>query len=194
MGYKWTEQHQWWMMMMMMITNCFCGMADRRKAFSLISSRDHCQRFSPLRISDATRAGFEPAQNLISGFCWMKLCNSDNHYIKLPLFHLVIIFIYLLLSPRVCKCWKQQDELKTSPNVLLTYMLFYLEMTLVHLKLFFTYLCECNGIRTHSHLVPKRTLNHLAKFSHLAKLSQIKPNLTKFNHLAIWSVWLSVRL
>ena len=27
--------------------DCFCGMVDRRKAFSLISSRDHCQRSSP---------------------------------------------------------------------------------------------------------------------------------------------------
>ena len=53
-------------MMMMMI--CFCGMVDRRKAFSLISSRDHCQRSSPLQISDTPQAGFEPAQNLSSGF------------------------------------------------------------------------------------------------------------------------------
>ena len=30
------------MMMMMMMMNCFYGMVDRRKAFSLISSRDHC--------------------------------------------------------------------------------------------------------------------------------------------------------
>ena len=50
------------------MTNCFCGMVDRRKAFSLISSRGHCQRSSPLRISDAPQAGFEPAQNLSSGF------------------------------------------------------------------------------------------------------------------------------
>ena len=34
-------------LMMMMMMNCFCGMVDRRKAFSLISSRDHCQRSSP---------------------------------------------------------------------------------------------------------------------------------------------------
>ena len=40
------------MMMMMMMMNCFCGLVDRRKAFSLISSRDHCQRSSPLQISD----------------------------------------------------------------------------------------------------------------------------------------------
>ena len=56
------------MMMMMMMMNCFCSMVDRRKAFSLISSRDHCQRSSPSRISDTPRAGFEPVQNLSSGF------------------------------------------------------------------------------------------------------------------------------
>ena len=39
-------------------------------------------------------------------------------------------------------------------------------------------LTDCNGIRTHNHLVRKRTLNHLAKFSHLASLAK----------------WLSVRL
>ena len=47
--------------------NCFCGMVDQRKVFSLISSRDHCHRSSPLQISDMPRAGFEPAQNLSSG-------------------------------------------------------------------------------------------------------------------------------
>ena len=45
----------------------FCDMVDQRKAFSLISSQDHCQRSSPLRISDTPQAGFEPAQNLSSG-------------------------------------------------------------------------------------------------------------------------------
>ena len=55
------------MMMMMMMMNCFCGMGDQRKAFGLISSRDHCERSLPSRISDTPRAGFEPAQNLSSG-------------------------------------------------------------------------------------------------------------------------------
>ena len=50
-----------------MMMNCFCGMVDRRKAFSSISSRDHCQRSSPAQISHMLRAGFEPAQNLSSG-------------------------------------------------------------------------------------------------------------------------------
>ena len=56
------------MMMMMMMMNCICGMVDRRKAFSLISSRDHCQRSLPSRISNTPRGGFEPAQNLSLGF------------------------------------------------------------------------------------------------------------------------------
>ena len=34
-----------------MMTNRFCGMVDQRKAYRLISSCDHCQRSSPLRIS-----------------------------------------------------------------------------------------------------------------------------------------------
>ena len=42
-------------------------MVDRRKAFNLISSWDHCQRSSTLRISSTPQAGFEPAQNLSSG-------------------------------------------------------------------------------------------------------------------------------
>ena len=36
----------------MMMMNCFCGIVDQRKAFSLISSRDHCQRSSPSRIKE----------------------------------------------------------------------------------------------------------------------------------------------
>ena len=52
------------------LINCFCGMVDRRKTFSLISSWDHCQRLSPSQISDMLRAGFEPAQNLSSDFIW----------------------------------------------------------------------------------------------------------------------------
>ena len=55
------------MMMIMTVMNCFCAMVDQWKAFSLISSWDHCQRSSPSRISDTPRAGFEPAQNLSSG-------------------------------------------------------------------------------------------------------------------------------
>ena len=50
------------------LMNCFCDMVDRRNALSLISSRDHCQGSSPSRTSDTSQAGFEPVQNLSSGF------------------------------------------------------------------------------------------------------------------------------
>ena len=49
-----------YLLMMMMMMNCFCSMVDQRKAFSLISSWDHCQRSSPSRISDMPRAGYHP--------------------------------------------------------------------------------------------------------------------------------------
>ena len=49
----------WWWIVFVVV--------DRRKAFSLISSQDHCQRSSSLRISDTLQAGFKPAQNLSSG-------------------------------------------------------------------------------------------------------------------------------
>ena len=52
--------------MMMKMTNCFCGIADQRNTFSLIICRNHCQRSPPSQISDTVRAGFEPAQNMIS--------------------------------------------------------------------------------------------------------------------------------
>ena len=40
---------------------------------------------------------------------------------------------------------------------------------------------DCNWIRTHNHLVHKRTLNHLAKLASLANLASL-------------AKWLSVRL
>ena len=40
--------------------NCFCGMVDWQKVFSLVSSQDHCQGSSPLQISDTLWAGYEP--------------------------------------------------------------------------------------------------------------------------------------
>ena len=68
--------------MIMMMMSCFCGMVDRQKVFSLISSWDHCQRSSLSRISNTPQAGFEPMQNLSSGFACLQIssnitwCNS----------------------------------------------------------------------------------------------------------------------
>ena len=49
----WYDELFWWI--------------DQRKAFNVISGRDHCQRSSPSPISDTPRAGSEPAWNLSSG-------------------------------------------------------------------------------------------------------------------------------
>ena len=70
---------------LMMMMNCFCGMVDWRKAFNLISGRDHCQISSPLWISDTPSAGFEPAQNLSSGLdegsCAVVITTTPWHHI-----------------------------------------------------------------------------------------------------------------
>ena len=62
-------KRQWFRYESLMTMNCFGGMVDRQKAFSLIFSRDHYfQKFSPSRISDTPRAGFKPTKNLTSSF------------------------------------------------------------------------------------------------------------------------------
>ena len=86
--YHWPFSQLLYSQMMMMMINCFCGMVDRRKAFSLIFSRGHCQRSSPSRISDTPRAGSEPAQNLSSGFvewnCAIVITTTPRrHYVNL---------------------------------------------------------------------------------------------------------------
>ena len=50
----------WWIVFVVWLTDERC--------LRLISSRDHCQRFSLSQISNTPRAGFEPAQNLNSDF------------------------------------------------------------------------------------------------------------------------------
>ena len=62
-----TQHNKWIADISWIELNCFCSMIDQRKAFSFISSRDDCQRSSPSRISDTSRVGFEPVQNLGSG-------------------------------------------------------------------------------------------------------------------------------
>ena len=68
----------------------FWGMVNRRKAFSLISSRDHCQRSSLSRISDTSRAWFEPALNLSSGFdewsCALVITTTPWHLFEVIIF------------------------------------------------------------------------------------------------------------
>ena len=65
-------------------------MADQRKALSLISRRDICQRLLPLQISDTPGTGFQPAQNLSSGLVeWscavVKTTTSINQFVSLSI-------------------------------------------------------------------------------------------------------------
>ena len=71
-------------MMMMMMMNCFCAMVDQSKAFTLISSWDHCQKSSLLRISKTPQAKFKPVQNL--SLSWMKLYSSDSGCLDMKIF------------------------------------------------------------------------------------------------------------
>ena len=78
-------------MMMMMMKNCFCGIVNRRKTFSLISSRDHCQRSPPSQISDTPRAGFEPAlslsSRLIEWSCAVVITTTPRRHVTTPRHH-----------------------------------------------------------------------------------------------------------
>ena len=77
------------MVMMIMMMNCFCGMVERRKAFSLISSRDQCQRSSPPRISDT------PDQGLNLRRTWVQAHGTTTFHLKeagsLNKFNLIIL-------------------------------------------------------------------------------------------------------
>ena len=68
--------------------NCFRGVVDQQKAFSLISSQDHCQISSPSRISDTQQAGFELMQNLSSGLvelsCAVVIATGRDCFKGLP--------------------------------------------------------------------------------------------------------------
>ena len=54
------EAWWWWI--------AFGEWLTEEQRLQLISSRDHCQKFSPPQISNRPRAVFEPAQNLNSNF------------------------------------------------------------------------------------------------------------------------------
>ena len=65
---------------MMMMKNYFCRMIDQQKVLSLTSSQDHCQRFSPLWISDMAVNKIWTCTETEFKLCRMKLCSSDNNY------------------------------------------------------------------------------------------------------------------
>ena len=92
--------------------NCFCGMVDWLKAFSLISSQDYCQRSSPLRIWHAASRVWTCAECKFRRLFWMKLGSSDKYYAKARVNRLIRIRWIRLESDRIQKCdqkiiWKK---------------------------------------------------------------------------------------
>ena len=76
-SWRWWRWWWWWWIV-------FCGMADQRKTFSLISSQDHSQRYLPSRIFGTPSRIWTCAEPEFR-LCWMKFCSSDNHYTTAPL-------------------------------------------------------------------------------------------------------------
>ena len=88
-------------MIMMMIINYFFGMVNRRKTLGLISRRNHCQRSSPLQISDTPQAGFEPAQNL----------NLDEWSYAVVITTTLRCYFILIFSLTNCKSFTYTSEI-----------------------------------------------------------------------------------
>ena len=83
-------------------------MADQRKALSLISRRDICQRLLPLQISDTPGTGFQPAQNLSSGLVeWrcvvVKTTTSIYQFVNFSIYQFINYYINLLLLVKLLK-------------------------------------------------------------------------------------------
>ena len=71
----------------MMMMNCFCGIVHQRKEFRLFLNWGHHQKSSPSRTSNISQAGFEPVQNLSSGFiewsCTMVIITTPQNHTNL---------------------------------------------------------------------------------------------------------------
>ena len=75
----------------LILMNGFCGLVNQQMVFRLISSRDYCQRSSPLWTLGMPQTGFETALKLISGLVdwscavvittkpqWLETSNSKS--------------------------------------------------------------------------------------------------------------------
>ena len=67
------------MMMMMMMMDYLCGMVDRLKTFSLISSRDNWEILTTSNLRHATSRIWTCAEPEFR-LCWIKLYSNDNYY------------------------------------------------------------------------------------------------------------------
>ena len=83
--------------------NCFCGMVDRRKTFSLISSRDHCQRSSPSRICAGAITTTPRRQTRGLGNINVLSTHAEQKYQYLHLSYLTTVIYISQISPVTTK-------------------------------------------------------------------------------------------
>ena len=62
--------------------NCSAKWSMDKRHLNVISSWDHCQRFSPSQISDMQWPGFEPILSLSSDFVCAEVINTYNYKYK----------------------------------------------------------------------------------------------------------------
>ena len=132
---------------MMIMLNYFSGIVGRQKTFCLISSRDHCQRSSPLHISNTPGAGFDTAWNLsLTFFEWRfavvatttSLCHwiSCQTFFNTPYYENAKYLQFEWLKQRACYWSFYQWNMKRKE------VKWNLENTLIHTSLKYT----CVGI------------------------------------------------
>ena len=66
-----------------MMMNCFCGIPNQRKAFSLFPARPISEILTIANLRHAVNKTWIYTEPEFSLF-WMKLCSSDNHYTTVP--------------------------------------------------------------------------------------------------------------
>ena len=102
--------HLEWLMVTMM--NCFCGMVDRRKRFSLISNRDYCKKSLPSWISNTPWADLNLCRN------WVQALLNEVVQWWWPLHHDNGCIVFLMDANEVCKYHKitffNQENLESS--------------------------------------------------------------------------------
>lgn len=146
-------------MMMMMMIKCFCGMAYRRKALSIISRQNHCQRFSPSLIADTPQVGVEPAQKLNSGFfersCAMVTTTTPRshyfRYLNQAFFEwklkkrMNISFFSWINAPKLTKI-KNKDLINSKENIISKWIIILIKKKTISLAIK-TIIMRINGQR-----------------------------------------------
>ena len=111
--------------------DCFYGLVQCQKAFSLISSWDQCQRSSPFWISGTLQAEFKPVQNLSSGSvewsCVVVITTTPRcNKLTIKIWKVSLLnhcFISILFDTLVYQVQTSGFSPKVLPAIILTFMI-----------------------------------------------------------------------